>query len=182
MKLLRLLMVVSVICFYTPNLNAGLFTWTDENGVKHYSNTAPSKDVEGIEEIPESQSDETIIKKRGREFDKKNVKKQSKKIKKKVDDPGQKNKSLRAAATNGRLEDVKRLLGEGADINASADSGMTPLILASWMGRTEVVELLLGEGADVAAKTKLGSTALTLANERNHKQVIALLRQYGAAE
>jgi len=182
MKLLRLLPVVLVICFCTSNLDAKIYIWTDESGVKHYSNTPPPKDAEVVEERQESESDETTANEESREFDETGVNEQSEEFKEKANDSGLNNIALRVAASNGSLEEVERLLGEGADINASSDNGMTPLILASWNGHTKVVALLLREGADVAAKTKEGSTALTLASERNHKQVITLLRQNGARE
>ncbi|MFC1813328.1 ankyrin repeat domain-containing protein [Thermodesulfobacteriota bacterium] len=183
MKLLRLLSVVLVICFCTSNLDAKIYIWTDESGVKHYSNTPPSRqDAEVVEEIQKSESDETTVNEESREFDETGVNEQSEESKEKANDSGNNNIALRVAANNGSLEEVQRLLGEGADINAGSDNGMTPLILASWNGHMSVVALLLGEGADVAAKTKEGSTALTLAGERNHTQVITLLRQYGARE
>jgi ankyrin repeat protein len=182
MKLLRLLPVVLVICFYSSNLNADIYYWVDENGVKHYSDTASSQDAEAIEETQKSKSDETTVKKQSQGLDETSINKQGEVVKEKANDSGNKNMALRVAATNGRLEDVERLLDEGADINASADNGMTPLILASWMGHIKVVELLLSQGADVSARTKQGSTALSLAIEKNHQQVIELLQQYGAVE
>ena len=46
----------------SPNLNAdNLYSWTDENGVRQYSSTAPgndAKDVKIIKEIPHTQDDE----------------------------------------------------------------------------------------------------------------------------
>jgi len=182
MKLLKLLAVVLVICFCTSNLDAKIYIWTDTNGVKHYSNTPPPKDAKVIEERQESKSDETIVNDESREFDETDVNEQNEELKEKPDDSGFNNIALRVAASNGSLEEVERLLGEGADINASSDNGMTPLILASWNGHTSVVALLLREGADVAATTTEGSTALALARERNHVPVIALLQQYGARE
>jgi len=180
MKLLRLLPAVLVICFCTSNLDAKIYLWTDENGVKHYSNTPPPKDAEVIKEIQESESVETGVNDEGQELYETGVNEQSEESK--ANDSGINNIALRAAATNGSLEEVERLLGEGADINAGSDNGMTPLILASWNGHTSVVEILLREGADIAAKTKEGSTALSLARERNHVAVIALLQQSGATE
>jgi ankyrin repeat protein len=90
--------------------------------------------------------------------------------------------ALRIAASNGQLEEVERLLNEGADIDARSDNGMTPLILASWRGHTKVVELLLREGADVDATTNKGTTALRLATERGHKEIIRMLQEAGATE
>jgi ankyrin repeat protein len=90
--------------------------------------------------------------------------------------------ALRSAASNGQVEEVERLLNEGADIDARADNGMTPLILASWRGHAKVVELLLREGADVNAATDIGTTALRLATERGHREIIRMLQEAGATE
>ena len=46
-------------------------------------------------------------------------------------------------AHGGRLEEVKRLLNEGANVNAKDDGGMTALMAASGQGRVEVVKVLL---------------------------------------
>ena len=182
MKFLRLLPAVLIICFCTSNLDAKIYFWTDENGVKHYTNTPPPKDGKAIKEIQESESDETTVDEESQEFDENGVNEQNEEFKEKSKGSGVNNIALRVAANNGSLDEVERLLGEGADINASSDNGMTPLILAAWNGHTNVVALLLREGANVAAKTKEGSTALAMASERNHQAVITLLRQYGATE
>ena len=172
MKFTGMLSATLVICFCTANIYAGMYSWTDENGVKHYSNVAPSREAEEIEEIEGNKSDATPITNQSRE-----TKVQPRKP---VNDSSDKSMSLRIAANSGHLEEVERLLNEGADINSRASNGMTPLILASWMGHTEVVGLLLRKGADVSAKTNIGSTALKLAAERGHEKIVALLRTYGA--
>jgi ankyrin repeat protein len=178
MKLKKISLTVLVICFCSSNLIAGIYSWTDENGVKHYSNTTPPQDAAVTEEIQASNSDEvadeTAVKQQSREF-----KKDSPKT---VNEPVDKSMALRIAANAGNLEEVKSLLSGEADINASAENGMTPLILASWRGHTKVVELLLRKGADVNAKTNIGTTALKFATDRGHKKVIALLRKHGAKE
>ncbi len=172
MKFTGILSAALVICFCTANLYAGIYSWTDENGVKHYSNVAPPQQSEEIEEIQGNKSNATPITKQSRQMKKPSRKPEN--------DSTNKGMSLRMAVNSGRLEEVERLLSEGADINDRASNGMTPLILASWMGHTKVVELLLRKGADVNAKSNIGSTALKLATERGHKKIIALLQKYGA--
>lgn len=171
MKFAAMLSTALIVCFCTANLYAGMYSWTDENGVKHYSNVAPPQEAEEIKEIQGTKSNTAQTEKQSRE-----IKKRSRKP---ANDSADKSMSLRMAANSGRLEEVKRLLNEGADINARFSNGMTPLILASWMGHTKVVELLLRKGADVSAKTNAGSTALKLATDRGHKKIIGLLRKYG---
>jgi len=184
MKFTEVLSAGLLICFFTADLYAGVYFWTDENGVKHYSNVAPPQEAEEIEEIQGNDSDATPTAIQSYESDTTPTTKQSEETKKRPRKPvnasADKSMSLRIAANSGRLEEVKRLLNEGADVNARAMNGMTPLILAAWMGHTEVVELLLRHGADINAKTNTGSTALKLATERGHEKIVALLRKYGA--
>ena len=61
MKYFLILWLCGQLLLFVSDLNAGsIYTWTDENGVKHYSNEEPSedqKDVKVINEIPHSQMD-----------------------------------------------------------------------------------------------------------------------------
>jgi ankyrin repeat protein len=58
------------------------------------------------------------------------------------------------------VEEVKRLLAAGADVNAMTKDGMTALMLASKNGHSEVVKLLLAAKANVNAKSPNGGNAL----------------------
>jgi len=62
MKYLPLLVLSVFVLLFITDLNAdNIYSWTDENGVRQYSNTAPDKDrkdVEIIKEIPHTQDDE----------------------------------------------------------------------------------------------------------------------------
>lgn len=60
-------------------------------------------------------------------------------------------RELRLAARNGDLEEVKKLLKAGVDVNAAGPWGNTPLALASGAGEIDVVAFLLEKGADAAA-------------------------------
>jgi ankyrin repeat protein len=53
------------------------------------------------------------------------------------------------ASTNGQIEEVRKLLREGAADDYANQNGDTALIAAVSNGRTEIVELLLDEEADV---------------------------------
>ncbi len=44
MKPLTIILVILVILLCSAGLNAEIYTWTDENGVKHYSNTPPDQE------------------------------------------------------------------------------------------------------------------------------------------
>lgn len=50
------------------SLYAGLYYWTDENGIKHFSTNAPAGDVDVIEVIPEVEYDEAADEARMREY------------------------------------------------------------------------------------------------------------------
>jgi len=67
---------------------------------------------------------------------------------------------LIAASQSGETDKVKRLLAEGADVNARDREEWTALIHASRNGHAGVVELLLDRGADVDARDNNGGTAL----------------------
>jgi ankyrin repeat protein len=57
---------------------------------------------------------------------------------------------------------VEALLEYGADLNASDDSGMTPLVFAHYLNKPDIVLLLLQHGAEVTPEK-------TLREEKKHK-------------
>jgi ankyrin repeat protein len=70
------------------------------------------------------------------------------------------------------LEIAKLLLAHGANVNAQASDGFTPLLNA---GTLELTRLLLEHGADPFAKTKSGDTALDWAKKMIRKDQAGLL-------
>ena len=85
---------------------------------------------------------------------------------------------LYLAAGEGRLEVVRYLLEEGADINAREKLGHTALSEAVYYGQTAVIKELVFRGADLNAIGE-GGTALDIAVNRNNKAVVELLRRHG---
>ena len=85
------------------------------------------------------------------------------------------------AAQRGDLAAVRRLLREGADVNAAQGDGMTALHWAAERGNGELAEVLLYAGARVDAGTRIGHyTPLHLAARAAHGQVVALLLDAGS--
>jgi hypothetical protein len=91
---------------------------------------------------------------------------------------------LLKACRDGDEASVARLIGEGADIDASAlveplpGVGLednTPLRIASLHGNASIVSRLIACGADVNKPTREGSTALMSASFRGHFHVVRLL-------
>ena len=69
------------------------------------------------------------------------------------------------------------LLKSGANLNAKAANGSTPLMMGAMFGTTEVVKLLLDSGADPTLKNAGGQTALDYATNGSRPDAIAMLRQ-----
>ena len=70
---------------------------------------------------------------------------------------------LHTVCTWGDVRAVKVLLKEGADVNASGESGSPPLINAIAGGSYEVVEVLVRHGADLGVVNEIGYTPLRYA-------------------
>ncbi len=73
---------------------------------------------------------------------------------------------MNAAWSNENPEVITVLLKAGAEVNASADYGETPLMRAAEKNTNpEVITVLLKAGADVNAKNNGGKTALDYAKD-----------------
>ena len=77
------------------------------------------------------------------------------------------------------IEEVKQHLAAGADVNAKAEDGWTPLHFATSGGYKEITELLISKGADVNSKDNHGRTPLDLAISRKHPETSDLIRKNG---
>ena len=86
-----------------------------------------------------------------------------------------------AAMNFGRINEMKRLLAEGVDVDTKSKFGITPIYQAAFFGKTEVVQLLLLNGANVNIKdTRKGWTPLHCAIAEGHSKIIELLVDNGA--
>jgi ankyrin repeat protein len=83
--------------------------------------------------------------------------------------PGPIASDLVQAIRNGDTQAVRKVLDDGADVNARDAEGNTPLILASLYAGPECVEMLLHRHADVNAANRAGVTALVRAATSYHK-------------
>ncbi len=70
---------------------------------------------------------------------------------------------------------ITRLLERGADVNAVAGAGVTPLHLAASRGDVPLIDLLLAQGAQ-NTKTNDSQTPIDLATEHGHPEAADRLR------
>jgi len=74
---------------------------------------------------------------------------------------------------------VKKLLDEGADINAK-DDGLTLLMKAATEGYLKTAKLLIDKKADIDARSNEGGTALIAASMAGYTKIVELLVNAGA--
>ncbi|KAE9570980.1 hypothetical protein CGMCC3_g12946 [Colletotrichum fructicola] len=74
----------------------------------------------------------------------------------------------------------RRLIDQGADVNAQGGRYGNALQAASYRGHQEIVQLLLNQGADVNAQGGYYSNALQAASRGGHQEIIQLLLNQGA--
>ncbi|CAK9093033.1 unnamed protein product [Durusdinium trenchii] len=88
---------------------------------------------------------------------------------------------LLSAAENGNMEEIKRLLSVGVDLDAKGRQRKTSLHLAAEEGHCEVVNRLLAAKAAVEAQDELGNTPLHCAAQNGHTTIMDRLVAAGAA-
>ena len=85
------------------------------------------------------------------------------------------------AAMRGDIESIRRLLADGADVNAAHGDGMSALHWAARHGDPDMAAMLLAAGARIDADTRVGGyTPLHLAAEGGNGAVARLLVEEGA--
>ena len=70
------------------------------------------------------------------------------------------NSAFRIAAREGRMEDIRRYLIEGADVNSRSDEGVTALMYAARDCSIQMLDFLLGNGASPNLSDDEGRVAL----------------------
>lgn len=88
--------------------------------------------------------------------------------------------ALMVVAQVGKIDAVKRLLAEGANIETTDQQGRTVLDVATAFGQTEVVKILLTAGAKVNAGTGNRQTALHSAAASGKIDMVRALLDAGA--
>jgi ankyrin repeat protein len=87
------------------------------------------------------------------------------------------NTALHAAlAGRGGLRIVSRLVNAGADVNARAGGGYTPLHIAAFHDDVTIVNLLIAHGAAAGARDDQDRTPLTIAEAQGQAHVARRLR------
>jgi FOG: Ankyrin repeat len=83
-------------------------------------------------------------------------------------------------AGTGDVEQLDRLLNQGAEVNAVDRSGVTALMRAAYHGQLPMVRALIAHGADPNSADRGGLTALTMAKHAGHKEIAEALLSSGA--
>jgi ankyrin repeat protein len=95
-------------------------------------------------------------------------------------DPGDGTTPLHWAVYRNDVDEVKRLIGAGANVNAENDYGSTPLAEAAITGNVEVIDRLLKAGAKVDSANADGQTALMVIARTSNVDAARLLIKRGA--
>jgi ankyrin repeat protein len=88
---------------------------------------------------------------------------------------------LLEAATAGRLEEVRKLIADGAPVDMRDSSGRTPLLLATRADRIEVALALINAGADVNAKDDIQDTPFLYAGAEGRNAILEAMLATGRA-
>jgi len=91
--------------------------------------------------------------------------------------------ALFRATREGNTDMVRSLTSSpGVDVNATDETGSTPLLEAARSGHEDICRILIASGANLKSKDKDGKTALQLAIQGDHDDVVRVLKQAGANE
>ncbi|MHB9146860.1 MAG: ankyrin repeat domain-containing protein [Candidatus Amoebophilus sp.] len=88
---------------------------------------------------------------------------------------------LHQAAGKGDLEEARRLLEQGVDVNTRNKEEYTPLHTAALNGQAELSELLIENGADVQARNAYGNRPIDVVfSEKGNLKTLEVLESHGA--
>jgi ankyrin repeat protein len=93
---------------------------------------------------------------------------------------GQEPKKIPTISQDEFLQNLKKAVAEGQDINQGDAGGRTPLHEASILGYEDSVKFLLVKGANPRVADKMGFTALHFAVMHSHLEVAKVLIEHGA--
>jgi hypothetical protein len=82
----------------------------------------------------------------------------------------------RAVAT-GKIDEVKRLIKAGADVNAKSN-GMMPIHYAAKYNRVELIKILITAGSEIHKPCDMGYTALNHAENSKAKDAAQFLKRF----
>ncbi|WP_110934555.1 ankyrin repeat domain-containing protein [Paenibacillus bouchesdurhonensis] len=90
------------------------------------------------------------------------------------------NQQLIASAEKGEVEDVLKLLQDGADINATDGRGRTAVMAATYNNKAETVKALIQEGADINLRDESLNNVLLYAGAEGFLEIVKLAIDAGA--
>jgi ankyrin repeat protein len=88
--------------------------------------------------------------------------------------------NVAAAARNADIEQVRKLIAAGSDVNATEADGTSALLWAAHQGAPDLVKLLLDAGADPNAANQFGVTPLLEAARYGDAATVKVLLEGGA--
>ncbi len=86
------------------------------------------------------------------------------------------------AAAQGDINELRRLVAAGVDLNKGDYDGRTGFHLAASEGKLDAVKFFIAKGVNLSPKDRFGGTPLIDAKRGDHKQVILLLEKHGVKE
>ncbi|NRD20888.1 ankyrin repeat domain-containing protein [Winogradskyella eckloniae] len=81
------------------------------------------------------------------------------------------------AVATGNTEEVKKLINNGADVNAKSN-GMMPIHYAAKYNRVELIKVLITAGSEIHKACDQGYTALTIAKNAKAKDAALFLKRF----
>ena len=87
---------------------------------------------------------------------------------------------IQVAALQGNIDEIRKHIEAGSDLNEVDDYGSTPLIIAITFGKTEVARALIEAGADMTIANNEGSAPLHIASFFCRPAIVVALLEKGA--